>query len=282
MPSVLVSMVALTSIAVSPLAADEAQYGPAELLADRAADGFEFVENGSTGELTYDEFVDIAPEAVAHLDPTSTEASNLKAAIRLWASPDDEAIVTEIIESVSDDGAAAIVEQSASYAGETGLSAVDPPFEGAMAFAGDDDGARVNLVAWRHGTYAVWMTHIAGEDADPSVIEQAADFQAEALRGRLGVDVTRASPASDTASSGGGIPIVTVLFWLVVIGAGIWLFMKFRKRLRGQAAAPDRDEPSDTDDIIERARARARAREEVELADGPDLTSGEWKVPDDY
>ena len=88
MPSVLVSMVALTSIAVSPLAADEAQYGPAELLADRAADGFEFVENGSTGELTYDEFVDIAPEAVAHLDPTSTEASNLKAAIRLWASPD--------------------------------------------------------------------------------------------------------------------------------------------------------------------------------------------------
>lgn len=271
---------------------------PDDWLADTPPAGFELVDEG-TGVMSFEEYAALSPETVEHVAADSNAARDMIATSDLWESGADDFLLREITRWGRDGDAQAFVDQVAAVAIADDLDLVDAPFDGATAFRGGDDGLWTRIVVWQAGRYGVRVSYFSVDPSSPSAIAASDDATNAAARqlatviaSAAGVDDVTATTVGDTeatTSTGGGIPIVNVLFWIMLFIGAIWLFRKVRAaRSRGPRGKhrDDGDGPDDTsadgetdvDDVIERARARARAERDVEAASGAELGDG-WKLP---
>lgn len=290
-------------LALVVVAATTAVASPADLLTDDVPGAFELAD-GAAADLTFDEYAPLSPDATAHVAAGSAEAASMRAAVDVWTAGDDDILLREVTRWSDAEAAREFVEQAVLVGTQAGLSPTDAPFEGGVAYVGDDAGLRSRTLAWRQGPYAMTVSQFAANASTDEVVGAAAAALAAAVEAATGHEIEAAGAATTTggssgstapASSGGGIPITTVLLWLAIIGGAIWLFVKLRRRAssgKGRADGasrpstnpPDSDEAdesddTDLDDIIERARARGRAEAEVEAI--PDPTR-EWTEPKDF
>lgn len=272
------TLVASAVIATAPSVA------PSRLMLDHV-DGFALASEPAV-DLTFDEYAELEPESVAHLDPDSDEAAGTVAAVEVWANDSgDELLVVELVQAVDEAGATSFVDQAAAVSIAAGLGAVDPPFDGAWSYAGETDETWTETVAWNQGPYAVTLTMLAIDESDVDVIDDAAVRQVQIILDETGLEVsddaavadeappppTDGSNADDDASSGGGIPIGKVLLWLAVVVGAIWLIVRLRRKLSGgpgHRTERDPSEPRSADEII--ADARRRAGTEVGAAERSD------------
>jgi hypothetical protein len=281
---------------------------PSELMLDRI-DGFTLTSEPAT-DLTYEEYAQLEPDSVGHIEPGSDAANGMSAAVEVWSNAtDDQRIDVELVRALDEAGATSFVDQAAALSIAIGLAAVDPPFDGAWSYAGPADEAWTEMVAWSQGPYAVTLTLLAAAETDGEVMREASVRQVQLILDATGIEVDDAaavadeappppteSPSDDTdESAGSGISIGKVLLWLVIIGGGIVLLVKFgRKRPGGDSGSPADARSADdvitdarrtaseqapaptgsTDEIVERAHREARA--DVERIDDG------WKMPDDY
>lgn len=285
------------AVVVAALATATGVTSPAELLSPEVPDGFELAD-GAAADLTFEEYAPLSPDAIAHVDPTSTEALALRAAVDVWTSGEDDILLREITLWTTTEAARAFVEQSVVVGTQNALDVAGAPFEGGLAFTGADEGLWTRTLTWRQGPYGITISHFALEEGTGSTIDAAAEALASNIEVETGhaiapsgvlpetTDADADATAASTATSGGGIPISTVFIWLVIIGGGIWLIVKIKKIIATRSAnakpdvaggaAHDGDDADDVDDLIERARARSRAEREVDAI--PDPTDG-WTPP---
>jgi hypothetical protein len=273
------------AIALVSLAAGASAVAPSDLLvAEDVPDGFELVVEPPS-VLTFDEYAELSPEAIAHVDPAGEAAQGMRAAVDVWASQGDDILLREVTRWATEEDAGGFVEQAIVVGVQNGLDRNDPPFDGAVAFLGADE-----------GRFAMSVAHFAVFEGSDAVIDEAVTALAERVRSQTGQDVAPAPDDGESATAGddgssGGIGIGTVVLWIAVIGGVTWLIMRLRRRADGDGRRPDRqgrnnrpgrDDPGDTDvdDVIERARARSRAEREIEAV--PDPTDPGWTPPDDY
>ncbi|MFW2334060.1 hypothetical protein [Ilumatobacter sp.] len=287
------------AIVLSALAAGSAAVAPSDLLvADDVPAGLVEAAEPPT-DLGFDEYAPLSPDATAHVDPDSSGAISMRAAVDVWTSDDDDVLLREVTRWATEADARAFVEQAVVVGTQDGLDRVDPPIEGAVAFLGADDGLWTRASAWQQGPYAMAIAHFGVFEGSDRIIDDATTALAARVTAVTGYEVvaTDAGDPEDTsdAESGGGIAIGTVLLWIVVIGGVMWLIMRLRRRAAGDGREPGRprdrprgerpdiddgvetDEP-DVDDMIERARARGRAEREIEAI--PDPTEPGWTPPD--
>lgn len=306
----------MTSLLFALVIAATSATTPASILTSSDPTGFDEAAEPAT-DLSFDEYADLAPDSTAHVDPDSSIASQMTAAVDVWDGGNEDFLLREVTLWADDGDAAAFVTQVTTAAAEQGLVAEDAPFDEAASFVGEDENLWSRTVVWQQGAYGVMISHFSVGFVPNEEINAAAKSLAAAVSAAAPVDgvSTNDDAASATGSTGGGIPIVTVLFWMAIIGGAIWLFVTFRKRRAAAAdggpgrerdrsdrsgrpgrsgrhdrsarpggtsrhgSSDDADEPRDLDDIIERARARGRAEREVEAI--PDPTA-DWTEPDDY
>ncbi len=286
------------AIVLAALSAGTNPIPPSALLVDDdVPDGFELAVEPPT-DLTFDEYAPLSPDATAYLDPGSSAARSMRAAVDVWTSADDDILLREVTRWNSDAEARAFVEQAVVVGTEDGLDQVSPPFDGGVAFLGADEGLWTRTVAWRQGPYAMTIAHFAISEGTGRIIDVAADGLADRATETTGLPVAPSIPEGSTVetsetSSDGGIGVGTVLLWIVVIGGVMWLIARLRSRAaasphqgrdrsgeKHREPADDRnDEPADVDDIIERARARSRAGREIDAI--PDPTEPGRTPPDD-
>ena len=296
MPSVLTTLVAGILVGAATLP------GAAELLSSSATpDGYELTSDPDV-ELDFTTFAEQSPYSVGHIDADSADAAATTASQDVWVFGESDVLLREVVIWPSDDLASGFVGEVSDFAADVGLEATRAPFNGASAFTGADPetGVWVRMVVWSDGRVGATVNHFAEGDDDPGSGD--VDATSNSLAAQLASANAATSPndpladggssgsggSGTSTSSGGGIPIVTVLFWLAIIGGAIWLFLKLRRKVQaakgaggepeGSEAAAD-DEDRDVDDIIERARARGRAQQEVDAIPDP---SAEWTPPDDY
>ncbi len=265
------------------------------LAASEAPEGFRFTEE--IVELDYDEFAVTSPYSVGHVEPGSVAATELRAGQDVWNAGSDATLLREVVVWPDEEVAEAYVDEVVSYAGEEDLTEVEPPFDGARAFAGRDDenDVSVRMVVWRHGLVGAAVSHFHyGDDPGADAIRAATIAFADGITATSGFVITLAppeeeptvvpdstSPDTGTTTSSGGIPITTVLLWLVIIGGGIWLFVKIRRKLRGDASEQRRDRSAD--EIIDEARARGREShsDTSDASDSGDTTDSSDRSTDD-
>ena len=276
------------AVVIAALATATGVTSPAELLSPEVPDGFELAD-GAAADLTFEEYAPLSPEAIAHVDPTSTEALAMRAAVDVWTSGEDDILLREITLWTTDEAARAFVEQAVVVGTQHELDVAGAPFEGGLAFIGADEGLWTRTLTWRQGPYGITISHFALEEGTDGTIDAAAEALASAIEAETGQAIApsgvlpETTDADTTATSGGGIPIGTVFIWLVIVGGGIWLIVKIKKIIAtraanakpgvdGDAAHDGDDDTDDVDDLIERARARGRAEREVDAI--PDPTDG--------
>lgn len=278
------------AVVIAALVAATGATSPAELLSPEVPDGFELAD-GAAADLTFEEYAPLAPEAIAHVDATSTEALAMRAAVDVWTSGEDDILLREITLWTSDEAARAFVEQSVVVGTQNELDVAGAPFEGGLAFFGADEGLWTRTLTWRQGPYGITISHFAIEEGTDDTIGGAAESLASNIEAETGHEIASAGVLPETtdtgttatAATGGGIPIGTVLIWLVVIGGGVWLIVKIKQIIAaraanakpgvaGDAARDTGDDTGDVDDLIERARARSRAEREIDAI--PDPTDG--------
>jgi hypothetical protein len=256
---------------------------PSDLLTADVPAGFEPAAEPPV-DLTFEEYAPLSPEAIAHVDPDSTAALAMRAAVDVWTSGDDDILLREVTRWADEDDARAFVEQAVVMGIRDGLTATDAPFEGGIAFSGVEEGLWTRTLAWRQGPYGVTVSHFTiGDDSD-AVITQAARALADRITAGTDHRIAADGASAETpapGSSGDGVPIATVLFWLVLAGGVIWLVVTIRRRRAEPRTAPTsrdrtdgaggttRAEARDLDDIIERARARGRAERDVDAIPDP-------------
>lgn len=278
-------MRSLAIVAVAVLAGTGVT-SPAELLVPDVPNGFEFASEPPT-DLTFDEYSELSPEATAHVDPAGTEALAMRAAVDVWTLGEDQILLREVTRWTTDEAASAFVEQAVVVGAQNELDPVEAPFEGGLAFIGADQGLWTRTLIWRQGPYAMTVSHFAVEEGNDGIVSRTARALADGVRAGTGYEIAQAGVqvgATEATATGSGIPIGTVLIWLVVVGGAIWLFLKLKRRAASTASGPRRrsettgstgratSETADghLDDIIERARTRGRAEREVEAIDPAD------------
>ena len=282
------------AIVIGALATASGVTSPAGLLSPDVPAGFELAD-GAAADLTFEEYAPLSPDAIAHVDAVSSEARAMRAAVDVWTSGEDDILLREITLWTTDEAARAFVEQAVVVGTEHELEVAGAPFEGGVAFSGADSGLWTRTLTWRQGPYGVTVSHFAIEQGTDDTIGEAAESLAGHIETETGHAVTTAGAVEATTtvagastSTGGGIPIGTVLIWLVIIVGGIWLLVKVKNMIAGRSgdrtasesetaadAAGDRD---DVDDLIEKARARSRAEREIEAI--PDPTA-DWNPSQD-
>lgn len=277
---------------------------PTELLPPQPSAGWELISRDAGDpptDLTFDEYAELEPDSVAHVDPESDEAAGTTATVEVWSRA-DEFLVTEIVRTPDNDVANSFVDQAAANAIESGLAAADPPFAGAWSYSGPEEDSWTRVVSWAQGPYAVTLTHLSTVESDSATIAGVTSDEISRIAEITGF-TTGDEPAPAESSNGGptpadggggGIPIGKALLWLGVIIGAIWIAVKLKRKL--SKTSPQQPEPKsadeiiaearrsgvppvdhgghDADDIVERARREARA--EVDKLD-PD-----WTPPDDY
>jgi hypothetical protein len=246
---------------------------PSELLPPEPSDGWELISRDPADDptdLTFDEYAEIEPDSVAHIDPESDEAAGFTATVEVW-SRGDEFLVTEIVRTPDNDAANSFVDQAAANSIESGLAAADPPFAGAWSYSGPDEDSWTRVVSWAQGPYGVTLTHLSATESDSATIAGLTSQQITRI-----ADITGFTPGDEPAPGGpstagptssddgaGGIPIGKVVLWLAAIIGAIWVAVKL-KRMLSETTAPQQPEPKSADDIIAEAR-----RSRVPPADRP-------------
>ena len=230
------------------------------LAASDAPEGFEFTEE--IAEIGYDELAVTSPYSVGHVAVGSAAASELRAGQDIWQAGEDATLLREVVVWPDEELAEGYVDEVVRYAGEEELTEVEPPFDGARAFAGRDDvnNVSVRMVVWRHGMIGAAVSHFHyGEDPGAETIREATTAYADGITATSGFVITLTPPDEEptvvpdstspdtatTSSSGGGIPLTTVLLWLAIIIGGIWLFAKIRRKLAGGSPEPQGDRGPD-------------------------------------
>jgi len=294
--------VKILAIALVTLAAGSAAVAPSDLLvAEDVPAGFELADATPT-DLTFDDYAELSPDSVAHVDPDSSGALSMRVGVDVWTSDDSDALLREVTRWATETDARAFVEQAVVIGVENGFDRRDPPFDGAVAFVWAEDGLWTRMVSWQQGRYAVSLTYLGIFEGSSATIDEAATELRDRITAETGQAVTPSEVTesevteseAEAGASNGGIGIGTALLWIVVIGGVTWLIMRLRRRAAGgareSASNGDRDrdrpdgvnsdEPADVDDLIERARARSRAEREIDAI--PDPTEPGWTPPDDY
>lgn len=263
------------AIAVVAVLAGTGVTSPAELLVPDVPNGFEFASEPPT-DLTFDEYGELSPEATAHVDAAGTEALAMRAAVDVWTLGEDQILLREVTRWTTDEAARAFVEQAVVVGARNELDPVEAPFAGGVAFIGADRGLWTRTLTWRQGPYAMTVSHFSGEEGNDGIISRTARALADGVRAGTGFEIAASGvqvDATEATATGSGIPIGTVLIWLVVVGGAIWLFLTLKRRVasrpsgpRGQSESsgsagrtPSETADGDVDDIIERARARGRS-----------------------
>lgn len=249
---------------VAVLAAGTGMTGPADLLNEDGPSGFDLADGGAA-DLTYEEYAPLAPEAIAHVDATAAEARTMRAAVDVWTAGEGDILLREVTMWTTDVAARAFVEQAVVVGTANELEAADAPFEGGIAFLGADEGLWTRTLTWRQGPYGITVSHYAIEEGTDQVIGDAAASLAANIESTTGHPIAAGGvlgvPADTNAStSGDSIGIGTVLIWLAMISAAVWLLIKF-KRI---GAARCNDEPERVDDAGEQPRTRRRAELDIE------------------
>lgn len=171
---------------------------PSDLVLDRVP-GFERTSVPAT-DLTFAEYADRQPDAVAHLDPASAEAAGISVAIEVWSdAAEDEELVVQIVRAGDEQVATTFVDQAAANSIAVGLAATDPPFGGAWSYAGPSDDHWTKLIAWTQGPYAIMLIQHSPEDDDRAVIDGAAMRQAEIILEETGAEVSEEAAVADDA-----------------------------------------------------------------------------------
>jgi hypothetical protein len=277
---------------------------PAELLgAANAPAGFASLGDEYVTQ-TFDEFAESSPYSVGHVEAGSADVEGFIAGQDVWTLGEDDSLLREVSMWPDPGIATGYIEEIVEYAVGLGMRATDPPFDGALEFTGVDPDTQVDthIAVWQHGRIGIAVSHFhSGGETPTTLVNEAAQMLADAVTVSTGIDVgdddkqqTITTTADGAPVPNGGIPIGKVLFWLVVVIAGIWLVVTISRKLRpaqGQSATPrSADEIIDearsqartdrpdvveqsTDDVI--AEARRQARDEV------DRESDKWQVPDD-
>ena len=227
------------ALVVYALTASTGQVAPSDLLtgADVPA-GLELAVE-PPADLTFDEYAPLSPDATAHVDPTGSAALSMRAAVDVWTSAADDILLREITRWSTADEARAFVEQAVVVGTEDGLDAVDPPFDGGVAFLGSDEGLWTRTVAWQQGPFAMTIAHFGVSEGSDRIIDGSATELADhttALTGHPIAVFDEVEPTS-ASTSDGGIGIGTVVLWIVVIGGVTSLIIRLRRR------AMSRDEP---------------------------------------
>jgi len=294
----------MTSLAIALIAlvAGTTAVAPADLLVAEDVPAGLFQASEPPIDLTFSEYGPLSPDATAHVDPDSSGALSMRAAVDVWTSDDDDVLLREVTLWADDADARAFVEQAVVVGVQDDLDRAEPPFNGAIAYIGADEGLWTRTVAWQQGPYAMTVAHFGVFEGSDRIIDEAATALAQRVADETGHEVaiveTDTPDATSESESGGGIGIGTVLLWILVVAGVTWLIMRLRRRAagnergrgrpgdRGDQTRPDAvdrddtDEPADVDDIIERARARGRAEREIEAI--PDPSEPGWTPPDDY
>ena len=236
----------LRALVVAGAVTTSAPANPSELVIDDIP-GFELT-SGPVSDLTYEEYAQLEPDSVAHLDPESDEAVGMLAAIEVWTgrSPDD-VIVVELIRAIDDKAATTFVDQAAANSIALGLAATDPPFGGAWSYSGAVDDGWTNLVAWNQGPYAVMLTQLTPVEADRATIDPAAVRQVEIILDETGAEVSEDAavaddaptpptdaPAPDEADSG-SFPVGTVVLLVAVVAVAAGVLLQQRRNSPGPA-----------------------------------------------
>jgi len=229
--------VSAVTLAVAALLGGAAVTSPSALLTDDVPTGFELAD-AADADLTFEEYAPLSPDATAHVDPASTEAEAMRAAVDVWTAGEDDILLREVTLWPSADAAGSFVERAVVVGVEDGLQQIDAPFEGGVAFVGDDAGLRSRTLTWQQGPYAMTVSHFAANASTDRVVTASAEALAANVEAATGTEVI-ASPETGRSggvedqtetSSEGGIPIATVLLWFVIIGGGIWMLTSVRRR----------------------------------------------------
>lgn len=228
------------AIAVAAIAVGTGVTSVAELLNDDVPDGFESADEADA-DLTFEEYAPLAPEATAHVEATSAEARAMRAAVDVWTAGDGDILLREITRWTTDDAARAFVEQAVVVGIESGLEEADAPFEGGVAFLGADEGLWTRTLSWRQGPYGVTVSHFALEEGTDRTIGEAAASLASNIRAATDHTIApagaRSASITEGTTSGGGVPIGTVVIWVIAIAGVIWL-VKFRRNVAARADEP--------------------------------------------
>lgn len=284
----------LTSVALAgALAAATLSTSTVDLLAaSDAPEGYELVDESA--EMTYDEFSEASPYSVAHVDPASDAAATLRAGQDVWTAADAATLLRDVVVWHDEASADRYIDDVVAYAGGEDLTEVEPPFDGARAFAGRDDArdVSVRLVAWRHGMIGAAISHFhLGADPGADTIRATSVAFADGITATSGFTITVTPPDEEPevvpdstaphtdpdARSGGGIPIGRVLLWLLIGGTAVWLFVRIRRRLReaSEARAADVRRDRSVDEIIDAARARRELDDDGSAARPSDPTGNQ-------
>lgn len=243
------------TLAVAALLSGAGVTSPAALLTDDVPSGFELADDADA-ELTFEEYAALSPDATAHIDPASDEADAMRAAVDVWTAGEDDILLREVTLWSNSDAARMFVERAVVVGIEDGLQQIDAPFEGGVAFVGDDAGLRSRILTWQQGPYAMTVSHFAANASTDRVIIASAEALATSVEASTGNEIiasnatTESDDPADPAetSRNGGIPIATVFLWFVIIGGGTWLFTSVRRRRGGRRAPSEFDlapEPTD-------------------------------------
>jgi hypothetical protein len=236
------------ALAVTALLGSAGVTSPSALLTDDVPSGFELADDAAV-DLTFEEYAPLAPDATAHVDPTSGEADAMRAAVDVWTAGNDDILLREVTHWSDSDAARMFVERAVVVGVEDGLQQIDAPFAGGVAFVGDDAGLRSRTLTWQQGPYAMTVSHFAANASTDRVIIASAEALASSVEASTGNEIVPSDATTDSGgpadqadtSTGGGIPIATVLLWFVIIGGGTWLFTSVRRRRNDRRAPPEFD-----------------------------------------
>lgn len=279
-------------LAVTALAT-AAVTSPAGLLTSDVPEGFELAD-GAVSDLTFEEYSPLSPEATAHVDPASVEATSMRAAVDVWTAGSDDILLREVTRWNTPEAARAFVEQAVVVGTENELEPAGSPFEGGVAFAGDNAGLRTRTLTWRQDRYAMTVSHFAARPSTDRVIEEAARALAASVEAGTGAELAstgvlpNSSGSGGATSSGDGIPITTVLMWVVITGVAFWLFQSVRRRRPGSSPntrrpvrpGPPAGPPADNADTSEGNVDRPHARAVADIDATPDPLDGSTPTDD--
>ncbi|NNE12326.1 MAG: hypothetical protein HKN41_08800, partial [Ilumatobacter sp.] len=85
--------------------------GPASVLDAPVPDGFEFASEPAV-ELDFEQYADLAHDAVEHVDSESAWADEMTAAVDVWTAGADDILLREVTLWGDDAAAAAYVDQA--------------------------------------------------------------------------------------------------------------------------------------------------------------------------
>lgn len=238
------------AIVVAALATGAGMVSPAELLSPALPAGFEPAD--AAADLTFEEYAPLAPEATAHVDAASPEARAMRAAVDVWTAGEGDILLREVTMWTTDEAALAFVEQAVVVGTENELDEAEAPFEGGLAFLGADEGLWTRTLTWRQGPYGITISHFSIEEGTDRTIGEAAESLAANVEAATGHGIAASGVLSeatdataDSRAAGGGIPIGTVLIWLVMIVGAIWLSVTIRRMIAARTGHPSTPNPSD-------------------------------------